>query len=191
MTDFSIKVTGLSQLDKALREFAPKVQRKMLTKSLRAAAKVVQTEAQASAPSDTGTLKRNIVVRSASKRGAAARVSIGIRTKTATFADSAKNRRAGRAGKRYRVAGDAYYARFVEFGTKSHTLIAKRKVMRGGKRGVFAFEVGGKTVFARSIKHPGTRPRPFLRPSLERKTPQAIEAMRLSLAQQIQQEYHG
>jgi hypothetical protein len=61
MTDFSLRVTGLSQLDRALREFAPKVQRKMLTKSLRAAAKVVQTEAQASAPSDTGTLKRNIV----------------------------------------------------------------------------------------------------------------------------------
>jgi len=189
--DISIKVEGLAELDKKLREFAPKLQKKMLTKSLRAAAKVIQTEAKAEAPSDTGTLKRNIVVRGARKRGAAARVSIGIKTKTQTFADSAKNRRAGRAGKKYKVAGDAFYGRFVEFGTKAHAIVARRKVMNKGKRGALAFSVGGKSVFTKSVKHPGAPAKPFLKPSLERKATQALDAMRQSLAQQIKQEYRG
>lgn len=53
------------------------------------------------------------------------------------------------------VGSDLEYAAFVNDGTKAHIIRPKRaKVLR--------FQVGGRTVFARLVHHPGTKPRPFL-----------------------------
>lgn len=47
------------------------------------------------------------------------------------------------------------YARYVEFGTKSHMIRAKKaKVLTDGKR-----------FFGKEVHHPGTRPQPFLFPA--------------------------
>lgn len=54
------------------------------------------------------------------------------------------------------VASDVEYAVYVEFGTGPH-------IIRPKEGGTLAFEVGGETVFAKEVKHPGTPPNGALR----------------------------
>jgi len=53
------------------------------------------------------------------------------------------------------------YDVFVHGGTKPHTISAP-------PGGVLAFKVGGKQVFAKSVRHPGTRPQPWAANSMRR-----------------------
>jgi hypothetical protein len=53
------------------------------------------------------------------------------------------------------------YAGFVEFGTKPHEIRPKSaKVLR--------FSVGGKTVYTKRVRHPGTKAQPFMKPAVDR-----------------------
>jgi hypothetical protein len=52
------------------------------------------------------------------------------------------------------------YSLFVHEGTRPHIINAR-------PGGVLAFQSHGQTVFATSVNHPGTAPRPFLRRALE------------------------
>jgi HK97 gp10 family phage protein len=74
----------------------------------------------------------------------------------------------GRVYSRVR-AGDkvAFYAHMVEFGTAGHKIAAK-------KGGMLNF--GGRLV--KSVDHPGARQRPFMRPAIDGKQGDAVEAMR-------------
>jgi hypothetical protein len=56
----------------------------------------------------------------------------------------------------------ADYALYVHEGTRRHVIRPRNP------GGVLAFPSGGRTVFARSVNHPGTRARPFLRNAAER-----------------------
>lgn len=54
----------------------------------------------------------------------------------------------------------AEHASFVKDGTPPHTISAKNaRFLR--------FEVGGRTVFAKSVKHPGTKPNDFVSGGVE------------------------
>lgn len=59
------------------------------------------------------------------------------------------------------VTARANYAAAVHEGTKPH-------VIKPRNASVLAFPIGGKMVFAKSVRHPGTRARPFLRNAAER-----------------------
>ncbi|GAS98799.1 Gp22 [Mycolicibacterium canariasense] len=59
------------------------------------------------------------------------------------------------------VHATADYALYVHEGTRPH-------VIRPRNAAVLRFEVGGRTVFARLVRHPGTKARPFLRNAGER-----------------------
>lgn len=52
------------------------------------------------------------------------------------------------------------YAAFVEFGTKPHVIRPK------GKKAL-SFFVGGQRITVKSVNHPGTRAKPFVRPAFE------------------------
>jgi len=54
----------------------------------------------------------------------------------------------------------AYYAPYVEYGTRPHVIYPRRAQ-------ALRFEVRGKTVFAKYVRHPGTRPRYVMRRSVE------------------------
>jgi HK97 gp10 family phage protein len=58
------------------------------------------------------------------------------------------------------IGPTAKYAPYVEFGTQPHVIKAKNAQ-------ALVFKVGGKTVFARQVNHPGTKARPFVRPAFE------------------------
>lgn len=80
------------------------------------------------------------------------------------------------AGAEGELAVTAKYAPFQEYGTRPHRIVARRgKALR--------FFVGGKAVFARSVNHPGLRPRPFFGPSWDEiMTGPPAARMRLSTA---------
>jgi hypothetical protein len=55
--------------------------------------------------------------------------------------------------------GPAFYGRVLEEGSRAHQIFAV-------KSRALAFVMNGKQVFARSVMHPGTAARPFMRSSL-------------------------
>lgn len=73
----------------------------------------------------------------------------------------------------YQIVGDTVVitssdpkAPFVEYGTGSRGEMPTGPYVIEPKRAkALKFEVGGKTVFAKRVIHPGVRPRPFLRPA--------------------------
>lgn len=63
------------------------------------------------------------------------------------------------------VGSNLEYAGFVNDGTPRHTIRPRggRSSRRNpNKPGMLKFTVGGRTVYAREVDHPGTRPNPFL-----------------------------
>lgn len=62
------------------------------------------------------------------------------------------------------VTANADYAAHVEYGTRPH-------VIRPRNASMLAFKVGGVTVFAKEVNHPGTAAQPFMTPAAERARP--------------------
>lgn len=153
-----IHVKGLAQLQKLLDEFAPKIQKNVMRGALRAGAKVIETAAKAGAPvgapsgegakiygGTAGALRDSVRVRTDSKGGKV----------TASVLAGGKRKR----------GPDVFYARFVEYGTRPHTITA------ANRKGL---SFGG--LFFQSVDHPGARPRPFMRPALDTQAGAAVVA---------------
>lgn len=67
----------------------------------------------------------------------------------------------------------AVYAAFVEFGTRAHDIVPRvRKALRfapgGTGRLSGAPRSGGPVVFAKRVRHPGTKPSPYMLPGARR-----------------------
>lgn len=67
----------------------------------------------------------------------------------------------------------ADYAAFVEFGTKAHTIVPRRrKALRFAAGGSATLSgrprSGGQVVFAKRVRHPGTRAQPYMVPGAKR-----------------------
>jgi HK97 gp10 family phage protein len=71
-----------------------------------------------------------------------------------------------------------HIARFTEFGTKPHRIVARKA--GGRKRGSKALAVPGFGVF-RSVQHPGAQKRPFMRPAYNANRATAQEEMRAGI----------
>jgi HK97 gp10 family phage protein len=115
-----VKILGLEQLKKALNQLPVEIQQKALRSAVSASAKVVVDSAIAKAPAgETGNLKKAIYrYRSRSGSGTGRETYlVGVRKGKKAYADTARNRRLNRVGKKYTVQGEAYYWRFLEFGT--------------------------------------------------------------------------
>jgi HK97 gp10 family phage protein len=119
MIGYKIKVEGLKDFERAMKEIPEKVAKKYLRGAVSQMGIVVRDAVRANAPVETGLLRRNIIyTRSRSMSGEGREsVSVMVRQKTKRYSDNRSNRRAGKAGKTYKVDGDAYYWKFLEFGT--------------------------------------------------------------------------
>lgn len=116
----TVKIDGLEQLKKALNQLPIDIQQRALRSAVSASAKVVVDAAIQKAPAgETGNLKKAIYrYRSRSESGTGRETYlIGVRKGKKAYADTARNRRLNRVGKKYTVQGEAYYWRFLEFGT--------------------------------------------------------------------------
>lgn len=118
---FTLKVNGLQELDRRLREFGPRIQRNGLRAANFAGARVFRDAAKASAPVRSGVLQASIAAFRRRSPQNVAKHSVGVRNIRRRYADTAANRRVRRVGKSYFVHGPAFYARFIEFGSSKMT----------------------------------------------------------------------
>lgn len=121
-----IKITGLAELDRKLKEFAPKVARRMMNRALLAGAKPIVQQAKALAPVGTDRAIQQNIKAKLSRRdklnGATNRVVIGV--------EHGKQKNAGRT-KRDRYRGDPFYWRFQELGFHA---VGRRKAANRAER---------------------------------------------------------
>lgn len=97
-----LKIDGLADLDRMLKELPAKVEANIMRGAIRTGAKVIEDRAKELAPVKSGKLRDSIKVSTRSKRGV---VSATIR-----------------AG-----GGKAFYAKWVEFGTAQHFIKPKNR----------------------------------------------------------------
>jgi HK97 gp10 family phage protein len=114
------KVEGLAELAKALRELPDRVAKNGLRVSVYAGAKVIRDEARTRAPKAAeilgpnqpppGTLKRSVIMKQIPELSSLTRQTFFV-----TVRHGKKYRKQGRQGN---LSQDAWYWRFVEFGTR-------------------------------------------------------------------------
>lgn len=167
-------VTGLKELDAILKTLPAKVEGNVMAGALRAGQTVflkgAAAELQAAGAVDTGELLRSLRIRlqTRSKRFGWVRVSLKAGGKTAP------------------------HAHLVEFGTASYYTGSGRSVRKpykikpkkGNKLGALAF--GGKVV--EEVTHPGARPVPFMRRSVDKHQQAALDATMTYLRKRIPKE---
>jgi len=135
-----LHVSGLSELDRLLKELPAKIEGNIMRGAVRAGAKVMETRAKELVPVDDGDLRDSIKVSTKSKRG---KVSATVRA----------------GGKK------AFYAHMVEFGTARHFIKPKKR------KSLFFAGIAREVV-----DHPGTSPKPFMRPALDNSQREAVDA---------------
>jgi HK97 gp10 family phage protein len=133
----TVKVSGLAELQKALLNLPLELRGKPLNSAVLAGAKVIQSKAKenAAAIRRTGTLQKNIIVARSRKGTTLGRAEYAVLVKRTEnrYADTRRNRRRSRVGRTYYTYGEAYYWRFIEFGTQK---MRPRPLLRA------AFEAG-------------------------------------------------
>ena len=147
-----IEIKGLEGLQKVLDQLPARIEANVVRGGLRAAAKVIRDEARRLCPvGDASALPKG------HQPGAlrdSLRVSVSRRGGkiTASIKAGGKNR--------------VYYAHMVEFGTARHLIKPKNRKS--------LFLAG---LFKELVEHPGASKKPFMRPALDAKSQEAVEAM--------------
>jgi len=155
----TIRVTGLSELQKFMDTLAPKLEANVMRGALRSGSKLIMEQAKANVPVGAtasenarlyggyaGALRDSIRLGTRIKgHWVAARVIVGGKTKG---------------------GADVWYAHIIEYtGAKPHSITAK------DRKGL---SIGG--LFFQSVQHPGMKARPFLRPALDHRAQPAVIA---------------
>lgn len=163
-----VHVKGFAELEKALSELPQKLLKNAMRRALYAGVKIIAKEAKLLCPVAPPS---HVAVSYGAKIGELRR---SIRA-------SARVDRAKGTAYGYVKAGATpknlapFYAGFVEYGTAAHFIVPRK--------GTKALNVGGQ-YFAK-VFHPGSAPRPFMRPAFDSKQNEALEAVRASLADAI------
>lgn len=105
----TVQIKGLRELAKALNELPDRVARNGLRVAVYAAAKVVRDEAKRRTPMATGTLRRAVIMKHIPELSGRARQTFFV---TVRHGKKYRNQ-----GKKKNLSQDAWYWRFVEFGT--------------------------------------------------------------------------
>lgn len=179
----TIKVQGLAELERRLREFPTKLQRRALNAAMRAGAREVVAEVKGRAPVDTGALKRNVVTKRGRRqfdKGLAGRQIIGVRhgkarTQATKFTTRTGKVRTTRLTAYDRRREDPFYFRFQELG---YTAVGRRSPANRAER---RSRADGNASYGRFI--PGKR---FLRDGLAAAGPRALETIRQRLARELE-----
>ena len=154
------RMTGLKELNDFCDLFPARLRKGAIKSGLSKGAAVLRDEARIRAPKDTGKLARAI--------------------KSSRPDDN----RDGTVSVKVRLRGDhAYLGVWHEFGTAAHAITAK--VGKDGKA-PGALQIGGEFVSG-TVLHPGTAPRPFLRPAFDAKANDAA----LAFAKQVRAYLHN
>lgn len=166
-------IKGGKELQAFLDQLPAKMEANVMRSALRKGAQVIAEEAKMQCPTDTGRLRDSIRVSVRLIRGkVVAKVSAGGAT---------KKRVSSTASGGVKVAYDnAYYARFVEFGTAAHyikAVKAKSLVLRANKQASSGFANRWMSWVVDGVEHPGARAKPFMRPAFDSKSTAALQAV--------------
>jgi HK97 gp10 family phage protein len=114
-----MKLQGFKELAAAMRELPDRVAKNALRSAVNAGATVIKKEAIRMAPEDTGALKANLYQKQIREQSSIYKqvYYVGVRRGVAKYANTAKNRRSGKAGQAYKNDGTTFYWKFLEFGT--------------------------------------------------------------------------
>lgn len=159
-------VTGLDETLAVLSQFPAQMERAAVRQGMTAAARVIRDEARLRAPKKTGLMAK--AIRSGSPR----------RMADGTYSVSV------------RLTGNnhAFLGLFHEYGTSPHFITAgdsdqsARRLTQAARRegssdvGEQALVINGNFVRG-AVMHPGTAPRPFMRPALDIKAEEAVDAL--------------
>ena len=168
----TITLKGGPELLRFLDELPKNLERNVIRGGLRAGAKVIQQQAKANVPVKTGQLKRAI--------------GIGTRTDGSRLSSYVKLRGSG-----------SYLGLFIEYGVAPHLISVAdedRPVRKGRKVGIGTINkmvkrgsliIGGNFV-GPMVMHPGHAAKPFLRPALDQKGAEAVNAVGAYIAHRIQ-----
>lgn len=175
-----VEVTGFAELERAMRAFPGKLQRRALDSAVRAGAAVVVKAARAAAPVNTGALKRNLRSAKRRPRRVSAVYAVGVESGKVpqVAADgltvSSKGQKRRRLTRREKRGDDPYYWKFQELG---YTATGRRRLSRRKRHGDKNLAAGGRQI-------QGKR---FLTGALAKNYNQVIETMRVKLSQRIAQ----
>ncbi len=179
-SQFSVK--GLSELQKFLDQLPVKMEANIMRGALRAGAKIIEAAAKANAPVSPPANK-NFGGYAGALRDSI-RTSVRIRRGKVTASVKA-------GGKNKRTGADVFYASMVEFGTRPHLISVQEdekniNLRRSAKFGKIMKESMttinrrvlkiGNTFIGPTVKHPGSQPRPFMRPALDGQAQNAVVA---------------
>lgn len=149
------EIKGGAELQRALKELPVKLERVVLRGALRAGAVEIQREAKALAAPSAKTGKLLESIR----------ISGGVK-------------RGGYVYSQVKVGGvkkgDAFYAHMVEFGTKPHEIKPKSAP---------SLFIAG--LLRSTVKHPGARAKPFMRPAFDNKVEDATKAVGKYIAERL------
>ncbi len=172
----TIRLKGGPELLRLLDELPKNLERNVIRGGLRAGAKVIQQHAKANVPVRTGQLKRTI--------------GIGTRAEGAKLSSYIKLRGKG-----------SYLGVFVEYGVAPHLISVSNAYMpvretRHGPRPVSIGKMNkmlrrgnlkiGENFVGPVVMHPGHAAKPFLRPALDQKAEEAVNAMGAYIAHRVQ-----
>ncbi len=152
-------VKGFADLQRALDQLAPKIERNVMSGALRAGAKVIQLDAKqrcpVGPPSSRGAKKYKLYA-------GALRDSIRVGTKTARGVVTATIKAGGKA----KNGAVVFYANMIErTGSIAHMIRARKGS---------SITIGGNNYT--SVDHPGMNAQPFMRPALDGKAGAAVQA---------------
>lgn len=183
-------VVGVSDIVKAAQEAGTKVTKQAVRNALREGAVVIRDEARRRVSVRTGALKKSIVAETRGVKGsqdAKGRPTrhvavVTIQRKAFEVNDKgravkAKLLKRGEVAKN--ITGKVYprnYAHLVEFGTAPHAL-GGGSTVRDRKTGAAGEQKGAK--------HPGSRPKAFMRPAYDTKRAEAEKAIAARLRVEI------
>ena len=173
----TVKVAGLKELSQALAGLEKKVSKRISRNAASEGARVIRDDAKKRAPVESGTLRKNIVIKKLKdKKPGFVQYGIGLRSTKATYANTKANVRSGRAGQSYWQDGDAYYGYMQEFGYI-------QKYVR--------IQINGRWVTLKDqplsapIYHQAT---PYLRPALESQKTVVVETVKQRIIRELKKE---
>lgn len=183
-TTETIRVDGLRELDDRLKNLPERLAKGIVAGGLRAGARLILKQAKQNArrAGGTGTLYRSIVLaRDRNAKPLMPMYSVYTRRGKSYQAGNRQgrqgsNRRANRSNM------DAYYAAWVEKGTRPHVIRAKN-----AKALAFMRTGGGGMNFRRMVHHTGAIAKPFLGPAYETQRDAALERVKTYIRDRLDQ----
>jgi HK97 gp10 family phage protein len=195
--DIEFKLDGAKEFSNLLRKLPTEMELSAVQSGLIAASNVLKKAVQQKAPVYKGRGHATRTTQMWKNTGSNATVLPGTLKRSVVVRKNRKNKLSRLVG-----TGRAFYAHFLEYGTKAHKIVASRhrphrfpKRMTGAERsasqrsmpGALADSTTG-TFFGREVRHPGARKKPFMIPAMEAARNEMVSAFGKGLARGIDRE---